>query len=417
MKKRPPYALFGFTSLCFLAFSAMPIKAQVEQIVEPSIDEPQSVTVESPKTVLPEEQEGRSVFPDWLDIGITVEGGATYDDNIFISPNNEQEDIIYNLSPIFTIGMGDTEAKTENFLDLNYRADFEFFQDNDDENNIEQRATLNAQYRFTKLVLGFRGYIEDLNGAESEFGDRVSRVISSARVMSLYQWSDRTSFEANGEVINREYDRASNVDSLEYLGELWGNYQIFPKISLGVGITAGVVDVSSGPNQTYYSPNGRMIYAFSEKLSFVLRGGYDIRDFDGQGKSSEAPTFGLVTTWEPFDGTKIELNAYRLVRNSAIISGQNITLTGLVASLEQRLIQKIFLTARLGYEFSDYTSNEIGNPSFREDKYWLARLGASYEPNDWLKVLAFYQFRTNASNVDPVDFDNNQVSLRAQISF
>ncbi len=359
-------------------------------------------------------QAPKNFFPDWLDIGLGVELGATYDDNIFLAETNEEEDVYYNISPILELGVGDTEAQDENFLLATYRADIQFFQDNSGEDNVEQLAKLDAQYRFSRLTTGFSGYYEDLAGGDVELGDRVDRQILSGRITNFYLVSDKTSFEINGQVINRDYD--DRIDSFEYFNDNWIAYQILPKVNLGVGFTWGAVDVSSGPDQIYYQGLARILYAYSDKLTFLLRGGYETRDFDDE-DSTDEPVFGFVTDWEPFDGTKLNLNAYRTVRNSAAFSGQNITLTGAILSLEQDIFQKVTLNLRGGYEYSEYTANESDVDAFREDDYYFVRLGAEYSPKDWLKVMAYYQYRENDSNQDDVSFGNNQLSVRVQLLF
>src|SRR5260370_7517365 len=89
--------------------------------------------------------------PDLLHYGIfdvlpNLRGGATYDDNIYISSTNRQSDAILSIAPGVLLGAGDYRAKEESLVSIAYSPNFILYTDHPRNSAIDQDPALNAQW-------------------------------------------------------------------------------------------------------------------------------------------------------------------------------------------------------------------------------------------------------------------------------
>ena len=77
-----------------------------------------------------------------------------------------------------------------------------------------------------------------------------------------------------------------------------------------------------------------------EKLTFKFSGGIEVREYEGSDIVKTTPVFSLGLTYQPFDGTNLNIMGYRNVSPSNAIAAQDITATGFEIAAEQRFFQK-----------------------------------------------------------------------------
>lgn len=96
-----------------------------------------------PAPPLPDFADRRLVFVPFLTVS------ERYDDNIFLSSSNREHDFVTTISPgarLHYVPRADTR------LDFDYRADFEIFADNSDQNQVAHRANLQFAGQLTRLI-------------------------------------------------------------------------------------------------------------------------------------------------------------------------------------------------------------------------------------------------------------------------
>ena len=112
----------------------------------------------------------------------------TYDDNIFETSTDEETDFITTITPGILLRY---QPSSNTLLDLDYRADFRFFAQNTEENNIGQRGTL----RFTSPITPFISItLRDTMIITEEPGDRTIEIDEQTGLRSVSQESRDQTF-------------------------------------------------------------------------------------------------------------------------------------------------------------------------------------------------------------------------------
>jgi hypothetical protein len=60
---------------------------------------------------------------DRINLRLNATASAVYNDNIYIQPNNKTSDLIWTISPGFTMGAGDYQVREESWLTLDSSGD------------------------------------------------------------------------------------------------------------------------------------------------------------------------------------------------------------------------------------------------------------------------------------------------------
>lgn len=344
---------------------------------------------------------------------------ATYDDNIFISRSNKTGDWVFTVEPSITFGVGDVFGRSGNYLRVDYQPGFSFFSENSSQNNVQHSFRAAGAYTFNRLSVNFGQSIQILNGADTDVGTRVSRHVYQTTLGMSYAISGKTSVDAG---FNYTYNSYKNqVDSDIVGASLYFNWIYSPKWTFGLGGTWALTRIEGplSPDQTSEQVNFRANYQATGKLSFNVSFGVEFRQFDGFRGGTTTPIFEIGMVYQPFDGTTVTLRGGRRTQNSSILVGQNFTTTSFGVSIRQRFIQRIFVTAGVQFENSDYNENVRGLISGRSDNYVTFNIGLDYSVREGLTLGAFYTHRENTGNSlsRPFEFSNNQYGVRATVSF
>ncbi len=375
---------------CFLRFSTQ-LSAQV-------IEQPDQVALQAPQL----NAEGGGLHLGPIDVHPYFAADVIYDDNIYIQSNSRKtNDLIWSFSPGAVLTLGELGDR---FVTLNYAPSFVFFTDLDQNNSIDHNADLLAEYRFAKLTLGVHQQFQVLSGNVIDIANRVDRHVYNTDLTSSYQYSDKTSFEINARQVISDYSRF--VSTKEWINQDWFNYSATPKITFGLGLTFGYVEVQNNPHQTYEQGLVRVVYHASQKLDFNVSGGGEVRQFEGGAGSKFNPVFSLGATYAPRDGTTLTLTGSRTDRSS-LIGGFNYTSTTITMTARQRFLQRFFLTLTGGYQNADYHSTVTGLSIKRTDNYFFFRPSVDWQVAQHWTAGLFYFYRQNDSTAR--SFTNNQI--------
>ena len=351
-----------------------------------------------------------------------------YDDNLALSSGDEQEDLVWRISPGVLFGMGEFRADKGTYLSLDYTPTGAIYTKYSDYNSLDHYVAFNAGWKGAKLTLGVAQSYEIANGKQVEAGAFVEQETYLTLLTSKYQLSDKTSFELNGRqaLVSTEQQNIDDADvgliSVdEWVVEGWGNYKTTEKLILGLGATFGWRDIEDSPDQTFQQILARALYSLSEKVDLNGSLGAQFSQFDGGDDDGPNFVFSLGASWQALERTSLAIDAYRQDRPSYVLPGQNYMATGFRASVRQLFLERYAAMLAFGYENTDYNSTSDATSALdgRNDNYFWVRPTLDYQFNERWAMGAFYQYRQKASNEDDdlFDYRNNQIGLYSNYRF
>ena len=358
---------------------------------------------------------------------------ATYNDNIFISHSNEQEDFIFTIAPGMAIGRGEFRnelaslgsyetrfnpdrsdiVEGENYIFVHYVPSVTLFADHSSENTFDHDVTLDGQYEWKRLTLGLKARFQTVNLPDVDLGERFKRNLFTGALTSKYDYSAKTSFELNffGSIRDNAGDR---LDITDYRGQAWVNYQVRPKITLGVGFTYGYVDVSRGPSQNYEQALMRLRYRATAKVRFDLSAGAEFREIHGLASQTNG-IFSLGVSYAPFDGTSSYLHSYRRTVTSANVLPTNYDVTGVEAQIRQRFAKRFYFVVTGGYQKLNYES--FGSVIQRDDDIFYIHPSLGMDITSWLSCELGAEYRQDHSTNQLSSFSETTVYFQFNAFF
>jgi hypothetical protein len=204
---------------------------------------------------------------------------------------------------------------------------------------------------------------------------------------------------------------AGFTDIWSWSSSNWLNYHPAPRFSYGPGIILGYTMVEPGTDMTFEQFQGRVNWQATDKLSFSVNGGVEIRQLLDTGLSDLVnPLFGASVQWRPFEVTTLSFHANHSI-NASYFSDQVTQNTTLGGSLNQRLLKKLALSVSAGYRTADYLAAAVGVGGVRQDEtfYYNVRLSTRFLKNG--TIGAFFGHTENLSNEADFAFDDNRAGF------
>jgi hypothetical protein len=351
-----------------------------------------------------------------------ISGSATYDDNIRIQSANEQEDVFFTISPGISAVAGEPVEGEGKSLSIDYSPSFVLFVDHDELNTIDHAARLNAIWGMAKLTLGLSQGYSLSSGTVVDAGNRVEQRAYTTALTSKYQMGEKTALQVNARQTFADYDQVASAPAQLTGYRTWSNddafdYQLTTKITTGIGVTLGYTDVDRSSYQTFEQALFRAGYLFTDKVDFNASVGGEWRQYHAGAPDLFALVFNVVGTYRPFEGTAFSLEGHRRSQNSVILADQNFISTGATASLRQRVLEKLTLSASGSYDNDDYQAASTTAVATRSDDYYSIRVGMDLAIKERWSAGVFYQYRKNTSNDPLFTFRNNQIGFQTSWAF
>ncbi len=290
------------------------------------------------------------------DFRLTIRG--VYDDNINSTNVDPISDFYTTIEPSIMLGFGDTDARIENYIRLDYLPALFIFAENSDNNSLQHVGRLEGQYRINRLTLNFSQMVQIMDGVDVQTQDagggldqqvnldvagRTRFNIFTTHINAAYYVTGKTFLSGGLDYTSTQYDTL--ISSEIFSGNFFLNYNYSPKFVIGLGGTAGHDRVDApNPDQTFEQANIRVSYQATGKIDFAATGGVEFRQFEGDLRDEHiSPVFEMRMGYAPFDGTKITLRANCRVLNSAVLTAQDYFVTNVSIGVHQRLLQRFFL--------------------------------------------------------------------------
>jgi len=214
------------------------------------------------------------------------------------------------------------------------------------------------------------------------------------------------------------YAYPNHISDYTIAGGLYLNYELRPKLTVGIGGTFGYTWVDApSTDQTFEQINLRLSYEVTAKLNLYASGGVEFRQFDGNRDTYDSPVFEVGVAYRPFSGTNISLTAGRRIYPSGYVTNQDFGATYVAARFQQRLFHRFYLGLGAGYEHSNYFATDRDVNATRDDDYWFIEPSVDVLITRWLSAGVYYLHREDISNDDFFSWEDNQVGVRATVRF
>jgi len=335
-----------------------------------------------------------------------------YGDGIASAQSNHVTTAVHYLAPGFLIGIG-------SHWTLDYTPAWTFYSSSQFRNTLDHSVTLAGGTTYADWILGMSQSYQSSSAPLIETGTQTDQETYSTALDASYRFNTEMSMDLT---VNQNFRYVPQFeDSREWLSVDWLNYQFWPRLDAGAGIGVGYVNMQKGPDMSYEQFQGRVRWRATDKLAFQAHGGVEDRQFlSGGAPDLINPVVGGSIQYQPFENTKLQLTADRVVAVSILTTSSaqdQVTETSeVMGDLNQRLLGEFYLDVGGGYHTVKYVASTGGFGGRRDDYYsFNMRLGFHLLKRGTVSV--FYQRSDNSSTEPGFTFTSNQEGLELGYQF
>ncbi len=333
---------------------------------------------------------------------------ALYGDGIQSTPGQQSKTFIQQFSPGVTFGIG-------SHWNLDYTPTLIYYSSKQFHDTLDQNVTLTGGTSYEDWIFGLMQGYSSASDPLVETGTQTSTENYTTALNASYRINSVMSLDFS---VNQKFNSAQQFTSsrtwstMEYL-----NYQFWPRLNVGVGAGFEYDNVSVGPDMTAEQFQVRVNWRALDKLSLVVHGGGEDRQFRGGGVSDTiSPVFGVAISYQPFEFTSLSLSADRSISPSYFQS-QAAQTTTVGVTFTQRLLKKFTLTAGGAYTQVSYLASAANVASGRMDDYYSLSTRLSWEFLKRATAALSYQYSVNTSTTPGFTFNSSQIGLELGYRF
>ena len=345
---------------------------------------------------------------------VTAKVGLEINDNITLGngagnpPSNPvQDDVIWKFSPGLSYEFGQNSLLSGK---LAYVENFSIFGDNSDLDSELSDVTFNARHddggNVTKLKASFRQLNQNTVDLRSPTLSR--RDVTNIGGEHEMEFSVKSSLLFGFDYTDTNYERATFSDRIRTDIPVRYYWEMSPKVDLSFSLTyreTEVERIDGGSTDLLYAIGARG--DFTPKLKGYFRVGLADRNLDS---GSDRTTFSLASNFDYVYSEKTSLNFG--VNNGFGTSGTAESQENLdfFVGVRSKLSPEFTLSSRVSYRQIDYFTRA-------DDAYIEGRVSGSYIFNEYVTVTGSYVYKNNDGGTPTADFDNNVISLSAQLRY
>jgi hypothetical protein len=320
--------------------------------------------------------------------------GSYYDGNIFLANNGAQSDYVMNISPGLDMRLGNDDSLF--YLTADYTYGYNYYIQHPDLDDSDQNLRTQLQWTMPRTVVSLSAGVTSSEGQDVDAGSRIRQNLYSLALDTHYDFSEKTSWAASASYSRADFNGL--IDSAQYEGDLYFDYQYSPKTQFGIGGAVGDLEVPGSPHQLYEQANVRASYLASGKLTFNGQLGMELREYQGGVGSTFTPVFSLGAAWAARPGTSMTLTGSRSMYASAILNDQDYTATSFDFTIQQRITDYVDVSFSAGFVNSAYSATATNVDAPREDNYYYLRPAIEWRALSWMSVGIFYEFSQDLSS-------------------
>jgi hypothetical protein len=331
-----------------------------------------------------------------------------YGDGILSAPGQAESTMIQQIAPGFRLDIGDHWI-------LDYTPTWMLYSNNHFQNTFDQAVKLTGGTVYGSWVLGLSQSYTKSAVPQVETATQIHQDAYTTALDGTYTINSKLSLDL---AANQNFVFAEQAQSYrEWLVSGWLNYHFWTRFSAAVGIGLGYDDVDMSPDMLFEQYQGRIQWRAADKISFQIHGGLEDRQtFGGNSGDILNPVFGGGIQYQPFEQTKISLDAERVVAVS-YLQDQIYESVGFNADLNQRLLGRLYLDLNAGYQNIKYVNSGTTPLPTRTDDYYYfnTRLSTSFLKRG--TVAVFYQINSNSSSTPGFGFTGHQVGFEIGFAY
>ncbi len=354
---------------------------------------------------------------------------ALYDDNIFRSFEDEEDDIVGH------VGAGvKTDLKLSRqhllFEGVVDRSQYDNF---DELNNTKVDGTANWAWQVGNLWSGDLGYTynrEMASFTQQLIREKDMRTTNTGFFKAGYQLHPDWRVAAGIDISDISYQDRDRLDRDTSTAQFEVQYRNTLNTRVGVSVQYSKNDLqdteingaSLDNDYDEITVSGLFYWELSGKSALDARLGYtdlsydELDDRDFQGGSGR-----MTFKWVPTGKTKIDIAAWQETSTLRSEIADYVLSRGFSVKPVWSATSKISIVGEVSFENEDFKgSNEIRDQlglQKRDDDTWIYRILANWDPRRYLRFSLGYKRSERDSSIDVRDFDDNQVDAKVKFSF
>jgi hypothetical protein len=367
-------------------------------------------------------QAGRAAWWDARDdsgldegIDLRIVASVAYDDNIFLSADQPESDVVLLFSPRIAYTVGERKGTDGGFAAAAYQPALVFYVDQANSNRADHALDLAAGWRGKTTVLGYDGKFRSLSDTTADAGTPADRLEFDHAIRLAWQPREKIAVAGAAAFAGVLYDQPGFFDSRTYSAEGSLNYIHSPKTQLGLVLRMIREEVDQSGDQTARQVLVRFAWQPREKIGMDLAAGLEYRNTD-LGSATEPVLDGRVV-WQPRQGTDLYLAGFIREEASGFFSGQNYRIRNLTAGVAQALGGGWTARLETGLERSTYVRVSGQGPADRVDRVLFVQPSVEYSPRENLRLGVFHRFADSDSNQSGFGYRNHQTGVTLQYDF
>jgi hypothetical protein len=276
----------------------------------------------------------------------------TYGNGVQSTPGRASDTAINIVAPGFLMDLG-------LHWSIDYTPSLSFYSSSQFQDTVNQAVLLRGFWNYEDWSFNLsQGYIATTEPLV-ETGMQTAQEGYTTTVNATRQMGDKMSLEL---AVNQNFRLTPGLTDLhEWTTADWLNYQVEPVVSLGLGLTLGYDDVSSSSAMPFEDIQGRISFTPGTKLSILLAGGGEDRQFlDPDAPPLITPIFSGTVMYQICPPTMLALSASRSA-NASYFANQVEVSTSFSGSIRQQLSKKMSLTFSGSYSTTPSTTIAAGS--------------------------------------------------------
>jgi hypothetical protein len=286
---------------------------------------------------------------------------VSYGNGLQASPGQQVNTLINEIDPgiLFQLGQHWT---------LDYTPTLRYYSSSQFQNSFDNRVALTGGTIYRDWTFGLSQSYASYSQPVVQTASQLDQEAFATALSATYRMSTALSLELAVNQSLQYQNQNQNVPG----GQLsnwrswstmdWLDYQVEPTLGAAIGAGFEYDNVSVGSDMTAEQLQGRITWRVRTKLSFVLSGGVEDRQFLSSGvANSLTPVFSLTAQYQLFEHTTLSLSGGRTI-SPALFQSQITESTTLNAGLNQRILGKLNLNVSGAYGTTRY-QNTVATPS------------------------------------------------------
>lgn len=345
-----------------------------------------------------------------------------YETNVFQTPSNSKDDIIFKTIPGFVADY----TFGAHSLSAGYRAEILRYLDLTNQDTVHHIAVGQLRLDFPRTLLTLK---DDFTRTSDPPGTELTgRILSTTNALKpegeyrltpsfstglKYSWT-RVRFD--DQVIATRIDRDEHVIGASVFWKFVPKGDVFVSYSFG----RVIFDTATDRDYIAHSITAGLRGDITSKLSSSFYVGYTRQDAD---RSSRESFNGLVLggdyVYRPTERITLTLSTQRARQESTFGTTVFYVTNSGSLSAQYQILPKVTLSARLGGGLNDYSRKETadGKTDFRQDSFLLAGAQAEYDIQRWLRMGLEYLRISRDSNFPSFRFVDDRISGRVTVQF